>query len=179
MERYLRFSPQVIEGQVLVVTLLCRFVHHTPNLTEKLEIRDIVDGKKKEERFRTSEKVEYADLESIVLELKSEEDDHFQFTTEDHEPFDIPKSFFGNKSIYLEDEGTEIVVRIYQEKPLTFKFVNPLLPFKVKETREDATRSKPALLENGAKVKVPPYVNVGDTVIIDVNKEEFHSKSQE
>ncbi|MCL4418506.1 hypothetical protein M1146_00205 [Patescibacteria group bacterium] len=66
-----------------------------------MELRDIVSGKKKEERFRTEEEVEVADVENRQLKFVEEEEDNFVFENEDEDRVELPKEFFGSKSAFF------------------------------------------------------------------------------
>jgi len=92
--------------------------------------------------------------------------------------------FLGSKAAYLQ-EGMEVFFKVFDGKPLSFNFFKPNITIRVKECNpfekyaQDNPRSKPATLENGRKIKVPPYVNPGDMIIVDINSETFHMRSND
>jgi len=158
--------------------------HHVRHAQSKglvqAEMRDLLDGRKREERFRSAEQVEVVDIESQKVSFVKKHGGKLEFE-KDNTSIRVDESFFGNKVLYL-TKGTTIVLKMYEGKPLSFQFLKPLVPIRVKETEfhskndQENPRPKPATLQNGCIIKVAPYVNTGDVILVDVEIENFHSR---
>jgi elongation factor P len=137
----------------------------------QVEMKDIKTGTKLNERFSSSESVEKVRLDEKLYQFLYFEAD--KLTLMDNETFEqiqIPKDILGDQLPFLQD-GMNITVEVYNEEIIT-----ALLPEKVTATVEQtepvikgqtATASfKPAILDNGVRVMVPPFVNVEDKIIV-------------
>ena len=137
----------------------------------QVELKNLRDGTKLNERFRSSETVERARLEQKPYQFLFEDDDLLTFMdTESYEQVSLSKEMVGDKAIYLKD-GMELKIESYEDEPL-----NILLPehltFEIAETEPTvkgqtaASSYKPAILENGVRTTVPPFINVGEKIIV-------------
>ena len=88
----------------------------------------------------------------------------------DYEQMELDVEFIGNK-IDLLRENDEVILEMYDEKPIGIQLPNTLI-FEVSETeavvkgQTAASSNKPAVLENGLRVMVPPFIEQGEKVII-------------
>ncbi len=138
----------------------------------QVELRDIRDGTKLNERFRASATVERVRLDQKEYQFLYADDDQYTFMDgETFEQINIDKKLIGaDQTPYLSD-GMVVQVEFYEEEPL-----GVTLPEKVtlEITEADAvvkgqtasSSYKPAVLENGVRVMVPPHIGTGTRIVV-------------
>lgn len=141
----------------------------------QVELKNLLDGRKLNERFRSSEKVEKVRLEQKTQTFLFEADDIYTFMdAETYEQIEISAEFLGPKAAFLQD-GMEVVVEFYETTPLGVA-LPATVELKVVETEPSVkgqtqkSSNKPALMDNGVRVMVPTFVNQDD--MIKVNTED-------
>ena len=162
----------VFEGQPCKVV---EFRHHTPgNLRAMVQtkLRNIRTGSSFEHRFRSADTVERAALEQHDMEyLYSDGSQHHFMNTENYEQVGFSDEELGDAVQWL-TPGLRIQADFYEGNPIGIE-LPPSLELTVVETEpslKGATVSnvnKPAKLENGATVQVPPFINEGDRIRVD------------
>ena len=147
----------------------------------QVEMKSLNKNTKLNERFRSSENIEKAALEEMKFNfLYSDENDFYFMNPESFEQININKDVVGNKGKML-TENLEVTINFYNENPLSISLPNQLT-FKI-ETTDAALKGqtvsssyKPAILENGLNIQVPPFIESGDIVIIDTRTIEYIKK---
>lgn len=157
---------------------LCKvmeFRHHTPgNLRAMVQakLRNIRTGSSFEHRFRSTDSVERALLEQHEMEFMYSDGSHYHFmNTENYEQVALSAEELGDAAQWL-TPGLKIQAEFYEGAPIGID-LPPSMELTV--TRTDPTLkgatvsnvNKPALLENGMTVTVPPFVNEGDRIRVD------------
>ena len=138
----------------------------------QVEMKSINKSTKLNERFRSSDNVERAIVEEIDYNFLYEDKQEFHFiNNKTFEQITLKKELMGEKSKFL-SEGLEVKISLYEELPIKID-----LPKQIEckiETTDAAIKGqtvassyKPALLENGINILVPPFVESGDTIIVD------------
>jgi elongation factor P len=172
-------ATQIRRGMVILFEgKLCKvieFRHHTPgNLRAMVQtkLRDLRTGSSFEHRFRSADTVERASLEQHEMEyLYSDGSGHHFMNTENYEQTHLSEEDLGDMSQWL-TPGLRIQAEFYEGSPIGIDFP-PSLELEVKSTEptmKGATVSnvnKPAVLENGVTITVPPFVNAGDRIRVD------------
>ncbi len=147
----------------------------------QVEMKSVGKNTKLNERFRSSETVEKASLEEIKFDyLYEDENDYFFMNPKNFEQIQIKKNIIGDKGKLL-TENLEVLVSFYNENPISIELPNQI---KCKiETTDAALKGqtvsssyKPAKLVNGLNIQVPPFIEVGDEVIIDTRNLEYIKK---
>ena len=147
----------------------------------QVEMKSVNKSTKLNERFRSSETVEKASLEEVSYNyLYEDENNYFFIDQKTFEQIDIKKTIIGEKGKLL-TENLEVLVSFYNENPISV-----ILPNQVKckiATTDAAIKGqtvsssyKPAVLENGLKIQVPPFVEAGDQIILDTRTIEYIKK---
>tara|TARA_B100001057_G_scaffold194752_1_gene195576 strand:- start:523 stop:960 length:438 start_codon:yes stop_codon:yes gene_type:complete len=133
------------------------------------------------ERFRSSETVEKASLEETKFNyLYSDENNIFFMNPKTFEQIEIKKEVAGDKAQLL-TENLEVSVSFYNENPISIELPNQV-QCKIQTTdvalkgQTVSSSYKPATLENGLSIQVPPFVEAGDEVIIDTRNLEYIKK---
>ena len=133
------------------------------------------------ERFRSSDSVEKAFLEEEKFNfLYEDENDYYFINQKSFEQINIKKNIVGDKGKLL-TENLEVTVKFYNEKPLSVKFPNQI-SCKIDSTdvslkgQTVSSSYKPAVLKNGLKIQVPPFIENEDTIIVDSRTIEYIKK---
>jgi elongation factor P len=155
--------------------------HRTPgNLRGFVQatLVNIENGAKNEYRFSSEEKVERATLDEHTLQYSYKGGDTYHFmNTESYEMVELDKDVLGENAGYLK-EGMIITAQYFNGKVVGID-VPMFVELAVKETTPNIkgaavqNTSKPAIMETGIEIKVPPYIEEGNVVRIDTRTGEF------
>ena len=148
----------------------------------QVELKKATDGTKLNERFRSSETVERLRLDSKTYQFLYLDDTHAHFMDQHtYEQIQISISKFEEKRSLLQ-EGIQIEIESYEDEPVNILFPENI-SFVVSETEPTvkgqtaASSYKPAKLENGLRVMVPPFIQVGEKIIINTNDLSYVKRS--
>lgn len=137
----------------------------------QVEMKDIKTGTKLNERFRSSETVEKVRLDESEYQYLYQEGDHY--TLMDLETYDqihVSEEVIGDALPYLQ-EGITVKVESYEGAPISLSVPDTMV-FTVAEAdavvkgQTAASSYKPAVLENGVRIMVPPFIEVGTRVVV-------------
>ncbi len=147
----------------------------------QVEMKSLIKNTKLNERFRSSETVEKASIDEIKYNfLYSDENDFYFMNPTTFEQININKNTVGDKGKML-TENLEVTINFYNDKALNILLPNQLTC--MIETTDAALKGqtisssyKPAVLNNGLNIQVPPFIENGDTIIIDTRTLEYIKK---
>lgn len=137
----------------------------------QVELKNLIHGTKKNERFRSAETVEKVQLEEQEFQYLYAEGDSLVFM--DQQTFDqinLQKEFVGDAAVYLQDnmivsvcmhEGTPLSVKLPDTVVLEIETAEPVV-----KGQTASSSFKPAILTNGVKVMVPPHIDAGMRVVV-------------
>ena len=147
----------------------------------QVELKSIKKGTKLNERFRSSDSVERAILDDKKFVFLYEDENNCHFMEQDNfEQIQINKSMLREKSKLLK-ENMEVNVQFYDDQALSVDLPTSI-ELKVDSTDvaikgQTVTSSyKPATLENGIKIMVPPFINSEDKIVLDTRTLEYVKK---
>ena len=148
----------------------------------QVEMKSLNKNTKLNERFRSSETVEKASLEETTFNyLYEDENNYFFMEPKSFEQIEIKKGLIGEKGKLL-TENLEVSVSFYNELPISVDLPKQVV-CKI-ETTDAALKGqtvsssyKPAILNNGLNIQVPPFIEAGDEVIIDTRNLEYIKKN--
>jgi elongation factor P len=137
----------------------------------QVELKNLFDGRKLNERFRSAEAVEAIELDFKSYTFLFEAGEMLTFMDkENFDQIEIPKDFVGERAAFLQD-GMDVKVESYEGKPISVQ-----LPQNVTLTIVEAdavvkgqsasSSYKPAKLENGLRVMVPPFIESGTRIVV-------------
>ena len=147
----------------------------------QVEMKSVNKNTKLNERFRSSESVEKASLDETKFNyLYGDETDYHFMNPKSYEQINIKKEVVGDKGKML-TENLEVSISFYNEKPLTIELPNQVTS--TIETTDVALKGqtvsssyKPATLNNGTNIQVPPFIDSGDKIIVDTRTMEYIKK---
>ncbi len=147
----------------------------------QIEMKSVSKNTKLNERFRSSETVEKASVEVTEFNyLYEDENNYFFMNPKSFDQIEIKKDIVGKKGKLL-TENLEVSVSFYDESPISIDLPNQV-NCKI-ETTDVALKGqtvsssyKPATLDNGLNIQVPPFIDSGDKIIVDTRTLEYIKK---
>ena len=147
----------------------------------QIEMKSVSKNTKLNERFRSSDYVEKASLDEIKFNfLYEDETDYYFINQKSFEQINIKKNIVGEKGKML-TENLQVSINFYNDRPLAVELPNQvtckILTTDVALKGQTASSSyKPATLDNGINIQVPPFIESGDIIIVDTRNVEYIKK---
>ncbi len=148
------------------------------------KLKNLTDGSVQNVRLRSDENIEEAYLDKRTYEyLYSAGSEHVLMNTETFEQVSLDDEAFGDGQKYLKP-NTQLQVSMYEGKPLIVTLPNTV-DLEVKDTPPEikgataTNQNKPATLETGVVVQVPPFVKVGEMIRVDTRTGEYVTRVKE
>ena len=141
----------------------------------QVELKNLIDGTKLNERFRSSETAERVRLEQKDFQYLYEQDGALVFMdTESYEQLELQKDFVGDRAAFLQD-GMMVTVEMHEERPIGVTLPDQVVleiveADPVVKGQTAASSYKPAVMENGVRVMVPPFIEAGEKILVDTNE---------
>jgi elongation factor P len=148
----------------------------------QVEMKNLQDGRKTNVRFRSADTVERVRLDTKDFQFLYHDGDMLVFMDKDnYEQISLPADLVGDAAAFLQD-GMDVTLEMWEEKPISVE-----LPGQVEATIVEAdavvkgqtasSSYKPALLDNGVRVMVPPHIESGTRIIVDVYERTYVGKA--
>jgi len=148
----------------------------------QVELKNLRNGSKLNERFRSADKVERVRLEQKDQQFLYESDGMLTFMdTETYEQIELPADILGDRRPFLQD-GMTAVIEFYESEALNATLPQKVI-CKVVETEpalkgQTASKSfKPAVLDNGVRVMVPPFVGPDEDIVVNTETMEYAERA--
>ena len=148
----------------------------------QVELRNLKDGTKLNERFRASENVEKVSLEQRAYQYLFGDDNMLTFmNVEDYEQVNLNRNLVGDQAVFLQD-GMQVEIEFHDMDPLGVRLPEKVT-LEVTETepvikgQTAANSYKPAILENGVRTSVPPFIATGDKIIVNTESGEYAERA--
>ena len=144
----------------------------------QVEMKNLQDGRKTNVRFRSADTIERVRLDTKDFQYLYADGDLLVFMDQDtYEQIQLPADLIGDAAAFLED-GMEVTLEMWEDKPISVA-----LPEQVEATIVEAdavvkgqtasSSYKPAVLENGVRVMVPPHISSGTRIVVDVYEQTY------
>ena len=148
----------------------------------QVEMKNLIDGRKTNVRFRSAETVERVRLDTKDFQYLYAEGDQLVFMDQDtYEQIHLPADLLGDAKAFLQD-GMQVTLELWDEKPISVE-----LPSQIEATIVEAdavvkgqtasSSYKPALLDNGVRIMVPPHIESGTRIVVDVYEQAYVGKA--
>jgi elongation factor P len=169
------------------IWLVARAEHVKPGkgpAYQQVELKDLVHGTKLNERFRAAETVERVRLEEKEYQFLYEEGG--QLNLMDQETFEqmtIEASLLGYSLPFLQ-EGMALTVQTYEGRPLIVRppetaILQVVEADPVVKGQTAAASYKPAVLENGVRIMVPPHIEAGTRVVVNIAEQTYVERARD
>ena len=138
----------------------------------QVELRDLRNGTKLNERFRSSETVERAQLEQREYQFLYSENNIFTFMNNDSfEQITLDVSVISEEQIPFIQESMIVTIESYEDNPIGVQLPDHIILEVVEadavvKGQTASSSYKPALLENGMKTLVPPHIDSGTRIVV-------------
>ncbi len=148
----------------------------------QVEMKNLIDGRKTNVRFRSADTVEKVRLDTKDFQYLYAEGDALVFMDKDnYDQINLPADLLGDAAAFLQD-GMDVVLELWEERPISVE-----LPEQIEATIVEAdavvkgqtasSSFKPAILDNGVRVMVPPHIASGTRIVVDVYAREYVRKA--
>jgi elongation factor P len=172
------------KGQLWVVTKTQHVKPGKGGAFNQVEMKDIRNGTKLNERFRSDETVERVRLEQMEYQFLYKEGDNLVFMNQDdYEQITLPSDLLGDALPFLE-ESMLVTLELYESEPISVTLPQHVT-LQVVETepvikgQTVSSSYKPAMLANGVRVMVPPFISVDDRIIVDTNESAYVERAKD
>lgn len=149
----------------------------------QVEMKDLKTGTKINERFRSNENVTKAYVEQKDYQFLYMDDDAIHLMEEEtFEQIQLSKDILGDKAKYLK-EDMKVKVDFYETTPINIELPQSVV-LTVAETepvvkgQTAASSYKPAVLDNGMRVTIPPFINIGDKIVVSTETDSYLERAK-
>jgi elongation factor P len=149
----------------------------------QVELKNLINGSKLNERFRSSETVEKVRLEQKDFQFLYPQGDMLVFMdTDTYEQMELQQEFVGERAAFLQD-GMKVVLEMHEGRAIGISLPDQVTLAVVEadpvvKGQTAASSYKPAVLENGVRVMVPPFVTAGEKIIVDTNEMAYVKRAE-
>jgi elongation factor P len=145
-------------------------------------MKNLIDGRKTNTRFRSQDTIEKVRLDTKDYQYLYADGEDLVFMDKDNfEQITLPRDLLGDAADFLQD-GMDVVLELWEDRPISVE-----LPEQVEATIVEAdavvkgqtasSSFKPALLDNGVKVMVPPHIESGTRILVNVYERSYVGKA--
>ncbi len=145
----------------------------------QVELKNLIDGRKLNERFRSSDTVEAVELERRDYQFLYEQGEALVFmNNETYEQIELQKDWVGEDQVRFLQDGMTVKVEFHEDRPIGVELPDSVV-LEVVETEptlkgQTATSSyKPALASNGMRVMIPPFMSAGVRIVVSTDTGEY------
>jgi elongation factor P len=145
----------------------------------QVELKNLIDGRKLNERFRSSDTVERVTLEQKDFQYLYEQGEALVFMDQKtYEQIELQKDFVGEDQIRFLHDGMQVTLEFHEERPIGIELPESVV-LEVVETEptvkgQTASGSyKPAKASNGMRVMIPPYMGEGERILVSTETGEY------
>jgi elongation factor P len=141
----------------------------------QVELKNLIDGRKLNNRFGSDERVEQARVENKDFQFLYREGDNLVFMDMDtYDQITLNEDFVGERAAFLQD-GMKVTLEMHEERPIGIQLPSQVTleiveADAVVKGQTAASSYKPAKLENGLRVMVPPFIATGEKIVVDTNE---------
>jgi elongation factor P len=141
----------------------------------QVELKNLLDGRKLNQRFGSSDRVEETEVERRQFQFLYRQEEQLVFMdTASYDQIELASEFVGDRSAFLQD-GMMVQVQLHQERPIGIKLPDTVILEVIEadasiKGQTAASSYKPAKLENGLRVLVPPFISAGEKIIVNTDE---------
>jgi elongation factor P len=145
----------------------------------QVELKNLIDGRKLNERWRSEDKVEHITLEQKKFGYLYEQGDALVFMDNDtYEQIELQKDWVGEDQVRFLQDGMQVNIEFHEERPIALSLPDSVVLEIVEAdaTVKNQTASssyKPAKASNGMRIMIPPYMEAGERVLVSTETGEY------
>ena len=144
----------------------------------QVEMKNLIDGRKNNVRFRSAESLEKVRLDTVDFQFLFREGDTLTFMDKNnYEQITLDADILGDAAAFLQD-GMDVVMELWEERPISVQLPDTIEALIVEadavvKGQTASSSYKPAILENGVRVMVPPHIGAGTRIVVDVYEQTY------
>lgn len=148
----------------------------------QVEMKNLIDARKTNVRFRSADTVEKVRLDTKDFQFLFADGDQYVFMDqENYEQINLSAEMLGDEVAFLQD-GMQVTLELYEDRPISVQFPDTIEAEIVEadgvvKGQTASSSYKPAILDNGVRVMVPPFISSGTRIIVDVYAREYVRKA--
>jgi len=149
----------------------------------QVELKNLIDGRKNNVRFRSAETVERVRLDTKDFQYLYAEGDSLVFMDkETYEQVHLPRDLIGEPAAFLQD-GMDVMMELHDERPISVQLPDQIEAIVVEadavvKGQTASSSYKPAVLDNGVRVMVPPHIASGTRIVVDVYEQTYVKRAE-
>ena len=147
----------------------------------QVEMKNLIDGRKTNVRFRSQDNVERVRLDTKEFQYLYAEGESLVFMDKDnYDQIELPADLLGDAAAFLQD-GMEVSLEMWEDRPISVQLPDQVEAMIVEadavvKGQTASSSFKPALLDNGVRVMVPPHIGSGTRIVVDVYERTYVGK---
>ncbi len=147
----------------------------------QVEMKNLIDGRKTNVRFRSQDTIEKVRLDTKDFQYLFTDGDALVFMDKDnYEQINLPSDLLGDAVAFLQD-GMDVVLELWEDRPISVELPEQIEAMIVEadavvKGQTASSSYKPAILDNGVRVMVPPHIGAGTRIIVDVYERTYVGK---
>jgi len=144
----------------------------------QVEMKNLIDGRKNNVRFRSAESIEKVRLDTVDFQFLFRDGDTLTFMDKNtYEQITLDADILGDAAAFLQD-GMDVVMELWEERPISVQLPDQIEALIVEadavvKGQTASSSYKPAILENGVRVMVPPHIGAGTRIVVDVYEQAY------
>lgn len=144
----------------------------------QVEMKNLIDGRKNNVRFRSAETLEKVRLDTTDFQFLFADGDTLTFMDKNsYEQTTLDASILGDAAAFLQD-GMDVVMELWEDRPISVQLPDQIEALIVEadavvKGQTASSSYKPAILENGVRIMVPPHIESGTRIVVDVYAQEY------
>ncbi len=144
----------------------------------QVEMKNLIDGRKNNVRFRSAETLEKVRLETTDFQFLFADGDTLTFMDkETYEQTTLDAGILGDAAAFLQD-GMDVVMELWEERPISVQLPDTIEAMIIEadavvKGQTASSSYKPAILENGVRIMVPPHIGAGTRIVVNVYDREY------
>jgi elongation factor P len=148
----------------------------------QVEMKNLQDGRKTNVRFRSADTVEKVRLDTKDYQFLYEDGADLVFMDQDtYEQIMLPSDLLGDARPFLQD-GMQVMLELWDEKPISVELPSQVEAMIVEadavvKGQTASSSYKPAILDNGVRIMVPPHIGAGTRIVVDVYEQAYVGKA--
>ncbi len=145
----------------------------------QIELKNLIDGRKLNERFRSSDTVERVNLDKKDYQFLYEQGDALVFMDKlSYEQLELQKDWVGEDQVQFLQDGMEVTIQFHEERPIGIELPESVVleVVEAEPTVRNQTASgsyKPAKASNGMRIMIPPFMEAGERIVVSTDTGEY------
>ena len=150
----------------------------------QVELKNLIDGRKLNERFRSSDTVEQVSLDKKDYQYLYEQGDELVFMdTSSYEQIELQKDWVGEDQVQFLQDGMKVTIKFHEERPIAIELPESVVleVVEAEPTVKNQTASgsyKPARASNGMRIMIPPFMEIGQRIVVSTDTGEYLKRAE-